>query len=1324
MISGHVVEELVGAGWICDDVKTVLRDGQATKQELWRRGKVVEIRHLGRVLKVLSGEDDCLQSLFVNFEEAGSLGDDPFVVIREHSRLRVYSSKGEEYLVHLPIPVKKIWKSAFGLVLEAAHQPEQLTLKEDDEETPMPNLLALHHPLDDFSRAVTKKSPKSPLVEWKNKQYQIIMVSEDPSLVVSYDKGSHLHTVWRLRKCTEDDLDAYPDVIGTPMMRHCSKKTSFNRLTPLFDTSKMTPNVSRNIQRSARPTPNVSSTNISFDNIKSGRATPNVSSTNISINPRSGKPTPNNSFAKLCRSSAAPGGASRSRSRLFMSSLMFDGLEESRNPEEPLPPDISLCLEHLWTEPLSAKQSEDIASKVFLCHDFIGQAYLCFLVGSTLDIVKWEEDNISGTCFGLVKTITEVEDASACEKMMIVLDKFRKLNLYTGAHKICGVHFQYSPTAQVAHIADDIATLHLDSKATLTGMPMTSSRPSSALDPKFFNDSSLMYLSPVSSGGNVSRERLSPTTATSSSPTKPTQAVIKAVHTVVKGTALLEYDNGVYVRLALPKVHTSSLIGRCLQTLEHAIPSKEACQLLFSEWYCIRNSPGPSSISNAQEWIMFAKCLMQLLGYHTDLINFSMSDFSVGTEASMTSPAAPTTSKRMRHSDDGCDGDWQKLLSSQRHHESGKQLSFVLGLEDIVPDASDDRNNTNTKCPVNSQINTKAPLFVYFCQILEALHLLYEDSKLNKFRWKGCSLLASLLSRLSADLRREEYVHHYWKDFPSVCHMDGSYARTNQFDETAFKLIAQPKQQPQPFNVFKTLLKIIKFRRLDDPVRIIPRVTNRTRDILVTFAVSVSQGENVNLHRLFTVGDNSLEEKMTTAPIIEPNLTLSNAGHIVDYLVEHGYSSWTVSSIPIGFTIPILSSLFHCRLSPPPLTWQARAYDLIGRPELRSDNAALYALSGKSVNKFNPKNLLTAPSGSGGGDGIGTDPLEDGLEDVENEFTDLRWPTDRRVAEVRKFLQSSRPVIIGVQQRPEVSDHDFVEEQERSLQSLCIRTMALPVGRGAMGYQTATPLPTEPVSIPRLCLSGKAPARGTTIEMDHIEVVPHMDRWPSFHNGVAAGLRIPFVVQSDKIGKPSMSCSSHVDSNWITFNKPKDYQPNHHPNDIVEHGGFLMALGLNGHLAKLGKLESFDYLIRGNEMISIGLLLGLSAAKRGSMDLLVTKKISTQLEALLPSTATELPLSHTTQVAGLIGLGLLYQGTGHRHMAEVCLNELGRPPGPEMENCTDRESYSLAAGLALGMITLGQGETLTHGALCDLGLPESLYYHMVGGPRPDSFSSK
>ena len=46
---------------------------------------------------------------------------------------------------------------------------------------------------------------------------------------------------------------------------------------------------------------------------------------------------------------------------------------------------------------------------------------------------------------------------------------------------------------------------------------------------------------------------------------------------------------------------------------------------------------------------------------------------------------------------------------------------------------------------------------------------------------------------------------------------------------------------------------------------------------------------------------------------------------------------------------------------------------------------------------------------------------------------------------------------------------------------------------------------------------------GTTVEMDHIEVVPHMERWPSFHNGVAAGLRLS--IPNDD--KDSVACDSH-----------------------------------------------------------------------------------------------------------------------------------------------------------------------------------------------------
>ncbi|CAJ0931694.1 unnamed protein product [Ranitomeya imitator] len=95
------------------------------------------------------------------------------------------------------------------------------------------------------------------------------------------------------------------------------------------------------------------------------------------------------------------------------------------------------------------------------------------------------------------------------------------------------------------------------------------------------------------------------------------------------------------------------------------------------------------------------------------------------------------------------------------------------------------------------------------------------------------------------------------------------------------------------------------------------------------------------------------------------------------------------------------------------------------------------------------------------------------------------------------------------------------------------------------------------------------------------------------------------------------------------------------------------------------------------------------AAKLGTMDISITRLLSIHIPALLPPTSTELDVPHNVQVAAVIGIGMVYQGTAHRHIAEVLLAEIGRPPGPEMEYCTDRESYSLAAGLALGMVCVG-----------------------------------
>ena len=63
--------------------------------------------------------------------------------------------------------------------------------------------------------------------------------------------------------------------------------------------------------------------------------------------------------------------------------------------------------------------------------------------------------------------------------------------------------------------------------------------------------------------------------------------------------------------------------------------------------------------------------------------------------------------------------------------------------------------------------------------------------------------------------------------------------------------------------------------------------------------------------------------------------------------------------------------------------------------------------------------------------------------------------------------------------------------------------------------------------------------------------------------------------------------------------------------------------------------------------------------RRSTMDLTATKVLSIHLDALLPPTSAELDLPHSVQVSALLGVGLLYQGTAHRRMAEVLMSEIG-----------------------------------------------------------------
>ncbi|ODQ53556.1 hypothetical protein SAICODRAFT_38394, partial [Saitoella complicata NRRL Y-17804] len=392
--------------------------------------------------------------------------------------------------------------------------------------------------------------------------------------------------------------------------------------------------------------------------------------------------------------------------------------------------------------------------------------------------------------------------------------------------------------------------------------------------------------------------------------------------------------------------------------------------------------------------------------------------------------------------------------------------------------------------------------------------------------------------------------------------------------------------------------------------------------------------------------------------------------------------------LPVGLSVPLLEAILQCQVNPPK-EWGAEALELIGRKDLKNlvkpdYTGFVHAVKEKEPEVRDIKTIVQSINEA--------ESKEEGLAEVDtNAVTRLLFREDRRLQEVTKLLRTSKPLIVIMDNPPEMNEHDVMQAQQNAARQIAVRSLAVPTGRGMYTFSSKVPVLTEKFPIPAFNWSVKVKPANTAVTVDKTFLTEERLVWGLFHNGAAAALSISRETEG-------------INTSWIVFNKPTEL--------TAKHAGFLLGLGLNGHLKDLATWHAFNYLTSKHTMTSIGLLLGLAVSYLGTMDATVTRLLSVHVLALLPAGSTELNLSPLTQTAGLMGIGLLYHGTQQRRMTEVMLAEIGKSEAHHgLANFTRDEGYRLAAGFALGFINLGQGRDLK--GLKDLRIADKLITYMA-----------
>ncbi|KAK7320591.1 hypothetical protein VNO77_30211 [Canavalia gladiata] len=724
----------------------------------------------------------------------------------------------------------------------------------------------------------------------------------------------------------------------------------------------------------------------------------------------------------------------------------------------------------------------------------------------------------------------------------------------------------------------------------------------------------------------------------------PNDLKITGLADAVEGRVNVIVNNRQIFRCALRQSPSSSLANDCITALAEGLDSsfyKHFLGLLWKDGDPAHLSGAESSVDS--EWDSFCRVIMQICR-KSNIISQKDSD-SVPHSA------------------------WDFLVSSRFHYNFCKVNSMFR-----IPCAvSLDQQESNFPwSSIDDAQSTEKPFYTELLrESLESLHALYESLKLDNLRKRDLELLSILLCNIAEFLSEDNYLDHYIRDFPGLCK---KFLRSG----ITLSLTICP-------SLFRWLENCLQHgcnnaNNSDLPALVCKdgsSVVSLARKVVCFYSIlsgakllgkKLSSGVYCNI----ITGSHSSKEELTVLAMVGERFGLQQ-----------------LDSLPSGVSLPLRHALDMCRDSPPN-DWPAAAYVLLGRQDLAMStlareskyrgietpsNVNVISMSTPYMLNLHPVTISSTISDAIGLEGTkveDTDSVDgsmtDGMEHIFNSSTQLRYGRDLRLNEVRRLLCSSRPVAILTSVNHSASDQDL---QQAQLWHLAQRTTSLPLGRGAFTLATIYTLLTEAFTVPKLVLAGRLPAQqNATVNLDpNIRNIQELRSWPEFHNAVAAGLRLA-------------PLQGRMSRTWIIYNKPEE------PNSV--HAGLLLALGLHGYLCVLSITDIYQYFYQEHESTTVGLMLGLAASYRGTMQPAISKILYVHIPVRHPSSYPELEVPTLFQSAALMSVGILYEGSAHPQTMQVLLGEIGRRSGGD--NVLEREGHAVSAGFALGLVALGRGE--------------------------------